>query len=337
MMNDASPAASDAPPVAPGAEAEPQSVAHGRKALCPRCGYDQRGEMAKWKRSCPLESTCTECGLLIDWRELFNPDFKTPTWCVESAEKWRQIPWRSVKTLFMMPRPWRFWRDLRMSHEIRWSRLATFWAVLLVVVHFAIGGGQAYLFYVEQSASIAWGRVYPGSLVRDCLVQAAAPFAPMPIADGWYGTCLAYGAALWGGGIPAIMAFVTANMTMAFGFILLPISRRRAKVRLRHVFRILAYGVPFLLPVYAFFILGAAAAPYRGLPVGWALGLRLPALIAAAILMVIWWSLATSRYLRMPHAWWIGGVLGVLATVAWTLAMASTGDRSFQDLMLALP
>ena len=50
---------------------------------CPRCGYDQRGEMAKWADSCPLTSVCTECGLEIDWAELISPKFERPAWCVE--------------------------------------------------------------------------------------------------------------------------------------------------------------------------------------------------------------------------------------------------------------
>ena len=52
---------------------------------CPRCGYDQHGEMSTWTTGCPLESTCTECGLRIHWAELFDDRLRGPRWCVEYA------------------------------------------------------------------------------------------------------------------------------------------------------------------------------------------------------------------------------------------------------------
>lgn len=306
-----------------------------RPAACPRCGYDQRGEMAKWMQSCPLVSTCTECGLLIDWRELFNPDFSMPSWCVESAEKWRQIPWRSVKTLWMMLRPWRFWRDLRMSHEIRWSRIVGMWTMLLIVIYFTMGATQA----LQYARLVRWGLssgfITIGDTVRDCAVNFLAPFSP--IGTVWTGTCMRYAADLWGHGLKPAIYFLLANVVMAAGFMLLPISRRRAKVRYRHVLRILAYGLAFAMPPLLVLSLGVIQARRQYGPFDWAEEWRLPSLLLALAAFVVWWSLATSRYLRMPHSWGIGAVLTAIAALVVVLLMALTGDRSFLHLLIALP
>ena len=40
------------------------------KAACPRCGYDLRGALETWKRKCPINGVCTECGLKFEWGEL---------------------------------------------------------------------------------------------------------------------------------------------------------------------------------------------------------------------------------------------------------------------------
>ena len=305
-----------------------------RPAACPRCGYDQRGEIAKWERSCPLESTCTECGLAIDWRELFNPDFSMPNWCVESAEKWRQIPWRSVKTLWMMLRPWRFWSELRMSHEIRWSRIIVMWIILLIVIYFSMGATQA----LQYARLVRWGLspgfITIGDMVRDCAANFVAPFSPIDTV--WTGTCMRYAAQVWGDGLKPAIYFLLANVIMAAGFLLLPISRRRAKVRYPHVLRILVYGLAFVMPPFIILALGVIGARRYAL-FDWAEEWRLPSLVLTLAAFMVWWSLATSRHLRMPHAWGIGAVLTGIAVLVVVLLMAFTGDPSFQDLLIALP
>src|SRR4051812_5419746 len=56
---------------------------------CPRCGYDQSGEIAGWERatpgSCPLEGLCTECGLIFAWRDVLRPDLNRIPWLFEHA------------------------------------------------------------------------------------------------------------------------------------------------------------------------------------------------------------------------------------------------------------
>jgi O-antigen ligase len=179
--------------------------------------------------------------------------------------------------------------------------------------------------------------MYGGDLTRDTICLMVLPLAPIQIGDRWYGTCLGFAGSFWSESIPTLGAFGTANIAMAAGFLFLPISRRRAKVRLRHIFRILMYGAAFVLPAYLVLALGASGALGSAGAFGWATTLRLPAALVAVGGMVIWWSLATKRHLRMPHAWAIGCVLALPAVLGASLVLILAGDKSFQELVVALP
>src|SRR5688500_9379942 len=87
---------------------------------CPRCGYDQRGVIAAWSGECPLHGTCAECGLEFAWAELLNPKLFVPDWCVESQKGLAALPVRAVRTLTRTITPWRMWREIRMTHPVRW-------------------------------------------------------------------------------------------------------------------------------------------------------------------------------------------------------------------------
>ena len=70
-----------------------------RDPRCPRCGYDLRGVVTTWADACPLESTCSECGLFFAWSEVIGPLAPRPGWCVEFAATWWGVPWRAIKTM----------------------------------------------------------------------------------------------------------------------------------------------------------------------------------------------------------------------------------------------
>jgi hypothetical protein len=61
-----------------------------RRTSCPRCGYDQAGEIARWEvadpPACPLHGQCTECGLGLEWRLVMRPELQVPLWFIETAE-----------------------------------------------------------------------------------------------------------------------------------------------------------------------------------------------------------------------------------------------------------
>lgn len=105
-------------------------------ARCPRCGYDQRGVIAAWRDSCPLQGTCSECGLTIIWAEVLVPEKFEPQWCVEFVPGFRQVVRAAATTLMRSFWPVGFWSQLKMSQPIRWRRLAVYVALLLLPLLF---------------------------------------------------------------------------------------------------------------------------------------------------------------------------------------------------------
>src|SRR5262245_38329796 len=93
---------------------------------CPRCGYDQRGVAATWIDQCPLEGTCTECGLPFFWRELLDPSISLPRWCVERQRSLLVFPLQCAATLVRTFWPWRFWAAISIMHARSWWRIAMY-------------------------------------------------------------------------------------------------------------------------------------------------------------------------------------------------------------------
>ena len=103
----------------------------------------------------------------------------------------------------------------------------------------------------------------------------------------------------------------------------LPITRRRCKVRWSHIVRVTLYGYVMFAPA-AVLLLAATPDMITRLTRGGLLELVASvAWMLTPLVEVAWWTAATSRYLRMPHAWAVGiavtlvGMLFALAVVGW--------------------
>jgi len=102
---------------------------------CPRCGYDLRGVVQAWDQSCPLEGTCTECGLGFDWSRVLRSELYEPPWCVEFAPRGvRPFIGSCMKTMVRTLWPWAYWKRMNMALEVRWRRLAGYVACLLCIL-----------------------------------------------------------------------------------------------------------------------------------------------------------------------------------------------------------
>jgi len=135
-----------------------------QRIRCPRCGYDLRGAVATWTHECPMEGVCTECGLEFEWRELLNPEYRRPTWNIEFARTIRGFMLCCAGTTILMLWPWKFWRDVRMTHAARWSRIAGF----LVICLFA----QYAVFAIAQAARTIQARQVEVQMVGNYLNMA---------------------------------------------------------------------------------------------------------------------------------------------------------------------
>jgi hypothetical protein len=102
-------------------------------------------------------------------------------------------------------------------------------------------------------------------------------------------------------------------LTMPLAFVLLPISRRRAKVRWGHLVRVACYGMVIPSAVVTG-MLGCVA-------IGYAVDNLHPAMHSMAhilgryglmILTIGWWVAAIRCYLHIPHGWVVPPVLAVL-------------------------
>ncbi|MHC5024619.1 MAG: hypothetical protein ACYTGG_12055, partial [Planctomycetota bacterium] len=82
---------------------------------CPRCGYDLRGEIGRWRTSCPLRGRCVECGLDIDYGRVFV--HARHPWLFEYD--WRSRPLsRLVRTFSRALWAPRFWREVRLEDPV---------------------------------------------------------------------------------------------------------------------------------------------------------------------------------------------------------------------------
>ena len=312
------------------------------RARCPRCGYDLRGAIGTWADQCPLQGTCAECGLQFAWVEVLHPEKFEPRWCIEYAPGRLGVLTGAIKTLLRSLWPWRFFSSLKMSHTVRPRRLALYLVFLLLIPGIA---------YVAEQTTVAvrvryeltrpnWGITSVNHSYFAAIIEAV--FKPISSnSSGSYvvGTVVmpypppnrlheVYEIVQTGGLRPSTNAFVMSvapafgalswgvviSLLLPIGFVLLPISRRRAKVRWIHVGRVIAYGfiIPSLL-ASAFFVCGVIGfLRFEWGDNAMAMAMWMTFLLPA-VLLIMWWAAAIKRYLRMPHAWLVSILLALIA------------------------
>jgi hypothetical protein len=369
--------------------------------VCPRCGYDLRGQLAIARAQLvgplhpnPLpegEGVCSECGLTFQWRDVTDPLRSGPSWCFEYEPSRRRLPLAAVKTWLRMLWPWGFWSRLQMHHEPRWRRIGLMYLfalipfiVLYVVFQtsvavyvrrtilddyqgrarqapqmiarlqamkthpslLALPANEQANFITSYNSQIAFlqAQVAQAPTIEMSYLAAIgeaviAPFegsssgriswlgfaqpypspralpAPLPanVPDFWSRVLLA---------TIYLIPLIFACLFMPVSLGLLPVSRRRAKVRWRHIWRITAYSGLLLV---ALIIIAAIFGALWALAPGISRTLRgfseLWLVIVPAAVLVGWWGCAIKRYLRIQHAW----AVAILLTVLCGLAALITG------------
>jgi hypothetical protein len=308
-----------------------------RQARCPRCGYDLRGVVTTWAAACPLESRCSECGLDFEWAQVIGTRYPPPGWCVEYALSPWGVPWRSIKTMALAAWPWGFWRSLKMSHEVRWRRIAVYVVLLalpLYVVQGSCNGLAAWMHWrdavaygarslpspvkvVVQSALLPYSDTSPGAITYPAGMYTSRPFTtPFPPPARQLEV-------VWGGlfDSPILLLLLGTTVLCPAGFLALPVSRRRAKVRYAHIHRVTLYSATILvLPIG-----GLLAEPSLQMLGGYFWTARIlwvaavAAIVVEPVLLVIWWSCATGRYLKIRHPWGVGLAVVVMAMLSTVL------------------
>ncbi len=122
-------------------------------------------------------------------------------------------------------------------------------------------------------------------------------------------------------------------LLLPLSFVLLPVSRRRAKVRWGHIARVSAYG--FFIPVTA--IVGSMLC----ISIGYALDPLIDLMLRCAhvlsryfmpALIIIWWATSIRHYLRMPHSWFVAVLLSGMLFLLYLAALWFI----YPDFLLAL-
>lgn len=283
---------------------------------CPRCGYDLRGIMETWKNACDLQGICSECGLEFEWGNVLDPRRELPLWNVEYAESLPDTFRCGLLTFFIMLMPWKFWRLLKMEHPLEWGRLAGYFFTLGVCSYLlaSLAGGVCTAIAI-QTASSAEGL---GEFIQVVL----APYVPGTDFGDSLSTLLNeyFTSDYFFYGMLAIL-FLPA------GFVMLPVSRRKAKVRWAHIFRITIYAAPCMVVPLLFLVLGSVVFSLENSFFG-SMQSRLYVFRAAEVIMyatipflIIWWGFATGRYLKMAHPWGVALAIVILVTLAVTLTI----------------
>lgn len=222
-------------------------VTHGpitTEPTCPRCGYDQSGEVAAWTDRCPTEGLCPECGTRFFWADLFDPARQNIRWLVEHAETFRGRAQRTVPTLWRMVRPWVFWRRVDVLARTNPRAVASWVLLLWAAAHLITWIPFSILF-----AMMEYGYGFSFGGVRD-FFQDATLFTLMDAALTGFCWPVVSFVDLWpswkdnfAGREVALLFRVPLGMGLAWALVMsvLPATRRLAKLRHAHVVRALLF------------------------------------------------------------------------------------------------
>lgn len=118
-----------------------------------------------------------------------------------------------------------------------------------------------------------------------------------------------------------------------FSFVLLPVSRRRAKVRWSHVLRVTIYG--------CFIPISAITVSMFAIAIGYAFEntfgsmiqiVQLSSRYFMTTLIIIWWATAIKRYLHILHSWAVACLLSIMLFFMYLGVLWAV----FPDFLLAL-
>lgn len=227
------------------------------RPICPKCGYDQTGEVATWGTQCPTRGICTECGLVFNWSYVMRPELGQVPWYVEHARGLRSFVWRSLRTPFHLILPHRFWKQLDPAKPVSIVRLVLWVILALFIVHTLVAIPNGYNAWIRSSWN--WSRVtfqqyqqmhgnyayaemlfdgyfypYLDAIPRPWSQQSSHKWT-LDIRRGWHFRV----------GHSQSPHIVSAGMLLLWSIVLLaiPHTRRLSKLRARHVVRAIILSI----------------------------------------------------------------------------------------------
>jgi hypothetical protein len=305
------------------------------KPACPRCGYDQRGAVSAWgASSCPIAGTCSECGLTFEWSDLLSPMRAVPRlFELKGENRKRAMLW----SIWYATWCWPLWTRLAMHHPIRRGRILLFalaiclaWYCIAALPWFCVSNAsEAYNIIVSGTGNVSITRWRMNDFRFDALT-------PLSIGGDRYRYDKALGSS-W------VVMYLLQWAFMPLTFLLLPYSLRQAKVQRRHLLRGAGYSIAWMVPplfiVSVFWHIGDWLFDWNGplaqydtiwnsLTKDWMI------VVVCAVLASIWWAVFAGRYLKLPRAWLIGLLLGLVSTLtAFLIALVGSRGYMLWDLV----
>ena len=332
-----------------------KDIRNTSQTMCPRCGYDLRGQVDAWHpgfgaptdrgewdvreedvgAKCPVGGVCSECGLVFEWVNVFYP-LRTFAGVFELDNVHRGRSLR--KTIFraLLGKP--LWKTLAMHHPMNVWRMSLVAAICLVIP----------LFISAISSLIVNGFPYSIRYIGGQGIVFVNKYTPWPGRMGRFRDLLWFLPwHSWDASWVWTQIVIYTWMLMPLVFLLLPVSFRRAKVRHIHLVRGVMYGAGWV--VLSMFVAGAL----RGVDsmlFGWngffpptssfTYVVRLERSpwvwgVIAAIFAAIWWSIFAQDYLKLPRAWLVGCLLAFLSfIVAFGLVFLLGGGDALASSMI---
>jgi hypothetical protein len=281
--------------------------------LCPRCAYDVSGPVPTWPDAgaCPLEGTCTECGLRFEWVDLFRPERIYPRWSFEHARSWHLLA--LIRTLWRPLVPSNLWGQMRLAAPVRLVRLLILVIIALLTAHIGVIGvryasGTVALWrsvwFVSGSVRMTPRPSFDFDALRNLLLW--------PYGSEWDRLIGPLGLIILAWGALAPLPFFVLQQTLA-----------KSKVRPAHLLRAWAYSVVLLAAILLLdaLLMGGQVYIYRNSiipvsPLFSMLGVLL--WIIACFWLARWWWLFTSTYLHLPRP---GKVTTVMLAISLLAAL----------------
>ncbi|MBM92187.1 MAG: hypothetical protein CMJ35_11345 [Phycisphaerae bacterium] len=226
--------------------------------ICPKCGYDQSGIIDSWVDSCPINGSCAECGLGFAWRDVFDPVRNDLHWYAEHTQSLWGIIARTPGTLMRLVLPWYYWRSVGVEARISLRALAMWLIVLAIGLHllmsipYGIGAWHDQSRYYGSLSNLYQNAGIKG-LIQPLIEGIGWPFVGARV--DFIGSSLRLYFPITNARI-ARSAFTPLfplfGMTLVWALIMLvlPTTRRRAKIRAAHVYRAALISVFTLVLVF---------------------------------------------------------------------------------------
>jgi hypothetical protein len=295
--------------------------------ICPKCGYDQSGEIATWETQCPLDGRCPECGLRFAWADVLDPSRVDLIWYVEHAGSKRGMLRRTPATLFKLLIPNLYWRQVGVHTRIEFKGLIVWLLMIMAVLHalaiVPVGIGN----WLERTRYNAWPngtsfeQYFQDNGVAGLLYELhnaiGAPFVrieyqPATISyhfGGYFN--LDFAASIQ---IPSI--FLSMMTIWAVIMLVVPTTRCRAQIRGAHVMR--AWLMSLVSVIFIYEVFRVALSTFWWLE-GYInimyLAISFIAMLGLSLIWLMWFWAAAIRVGWTVRPSWLLIVLGMIASL----------------------